>query len=404
MFVNRKPILALAAGLLGFLALITTASRSYAPEPAGAPQQPAAQSAVKQVVGTIKAIDGNTLTLASDQGASVSVTVQDGARMVRVEPGQIDLKNAVPIQLSDLQVGDRILVRGKLSDDSKSLAATGVIAMKHADVAAKQQKERDDWQKRGIGGLVSAADAAGGTITISVAAPGGAKSVVIHAAKDTILRRYSSNSVNFDDAKAAPLDQVQPGDQLRARGTRSADGGEFAADEIVWGSFRNISATIDSVDAGAGAVTVTDLVTKKPVTVKITAQSQLRKLSPNIAQTIAARLKGIVAAGNGSATGGSTAASAATPQSGAPGASPRTGNGPGDFQQMINRAPAATLADLQKGDAVMIVSSSSPGSNEVTAITLLGGVEPILQAAPNNSQAMVLSPWNLGAPGGDAGQ
>jgi len=402
--VKRVSILTLAAGLVGFLALIAATPRSYARDPAGAPQQPAAQTPVKQVVGTIKAMDGNTITLASDQGASVSVTVQDGARMVRVEPGQTDLKNAAPIQLSDLQVGDRILVRGRLSDDSKSLAATGVIAMKHADVAAKQQKDREDWQKRGIGGLVSAVDPAGGTITISVAAPGGSKSVVIHAAKDTILRRYASNSVNFDDAKAAPLNQVQPGDQLRARGTRSADGGEFAADEIVWGSFRNISATVDSVDAGAGAVTVTDLVTKKPVTVKITAQSQLRKLSPNVAQMIAARLKGAAASGGGSASGGSAAPADASRQGGGPGGSARSGNGPGDFQQMINRAPAATLADLQKGDAVMIVSSGSAGSNEVTAITMLGGVEPILQAAPSNSQAMVLSPWNLGAPGGDAGQ
>lgn len=357
---------------------------------------------MKQVVGTIKAIDGNTVTLAPDQGASVSVTIQEGARMVRVEPGQTDLKNAAPIQLSDLQVGDRILVRGKLSDDSKSLTATGVIAMKHADVAAKQQKDREDWQKRGIGGLVSAVDAANGTITISAAAQGGPKSVVIHTTKQTALRRYASNSVNFDDAKPAPLDQVQPGDQLRARGTRSADGGEFAAEEIVWGSFRNLSATIDSVDTGAGAVTITDLVTKKPVIVKITAQSQLRKLPPNMAQMIAARLKGLGAAGIGPAAGGSAASPGASRQNGAPG---RSGNGPADFQQIINRAPAATLADLQKGEAVMIVSSASPGSNEVTAITLVGGVEPILQAAPSKSdQAMVLSPWNLGAPGGDAGQ
>ena len=46
----------------------------------------------------------------------------------------------------------------------------------------------------------------------------------------------------------------------------------------------------------------------------------------------------------------------------------------------MNRIPKATIADMQKGDAVMIVSTEGTSSGGVTAITLLGGVEPILQA------------------------
>jgi hypothetical protein len=368
-------------------------------------QQPAApNAAAKQVVGAIKAISGNSISVTLDQGATVNVTVQDGAQFLRVEPGQTDLKSAVPMQLSDLQVGDRVLVRGKVSDDSKSLTANRIIAMKHEDVAAKQAKEREDWQKRGIGGLVSSVDTANGTITVSVAAAGGSKALVIHAAKDTVLRRYAPDSVNFDEAKPAPLDAVKPGDQLRARGTRNADGSEFAAEEIVSGSFRNISGTVNSVDAAMGVVSVTDLVTKKPVVVKITAQSQVRKLPPAMAQGIAARLKGSPAGAAGGTGGGGAPADAR--QGGAPGGAPggaggRQGNAPADLQQAITRAPAATLSDLQKGDAVMIVSTVSAGSMDVTAITLVAGVEPILQASPSGTQGMVLSPWNLGGGGGE---
>ena len=78
--------------------------------------------------------------------------------------------------------------------------------------------------------------------------------------------------------------------------------------------------------------------------------------------------------------------------------------GRADFQQIVNRLPAATLGDFQKGDAIMVVSTQGTDSGGVTAITLLGGVEPILAAAPagNASQAMTLSPWSLGAPTGDA--
>jgi hypothetical protein len=58
---------------------------------------------------------------------------------------------------------------------------------------------------------------------------------------------------------------------------------------------------------------------------------------------------------------------------------------------------------LQKGDAVMIVTTPDAQGNGVTAITLLAGVEPILQASPNGQS--ILTPWSLGgAPGGgDAG-
>src|SRR2546429_2560424 len=38
------------------------------------------------------------------------------------------------------------------------------------------------------------------------------------------------------------------------------------------------------------------------------------------------------------------------------------GGGTADLQQMINRMPAATLADLQKGDAVMVVATQG-GAN-----------------------------------------
>jgi hypothetical protein len=75
-----------------------------------------------------------------------------------------------------------------------------------------------------------------------------------------------------------------------------------------------------------------------------------------------------------------------------------------DFQQMISRLPAVALADLQKDEAVMIVSTPGSSGTEVTAITMLSGVEPILTASPNGmSAAALLSGWNLSAPGGDAG-
>jgi hypothetical protein len=391
--------------------------------PADAPQaQPASgQSAVTRRIGAIKAVNGSTLTLAPDSGSEINVEVQPGTRIVRIPPGEKDLKNATPITLPDLQVGDRVLVGGKASDDAKSLVASSIVVMKASDLEARQQQMRQDWQKRGMGGLVSAVDPATRTVTISVSGFGGTKSVAVHASNDTVFRRYAPESVKFEDAKPSTLQEIHPGDQLRARGNRSPDGTELAAEEIVTGSFRNLAGTVNSVDAAAGIITMQDLVSKKSVQVKVTADSQLHKLPTEMAQRIAMRLKSMMPAGipGGGANASSAhpaadgrGALAAAPSGGAASANAQGGGmggggmrsgGAPDFQQMLSHMPAVAIADLHKGDAVMMVATAGTPASPSTAITLLSGVEPILEAAPSASQAMMLAPWSLGgAPNGDA--
>ncbi|MGC1453261.1 MAG: DUF5666 domain-containing protein [Candidatus Sulfotelmatobacter sp.] len=402
--------LSLVMGTIGpcFLPL-STASAMAQPQGAGQP-------AVARSIGAIKAMNGNAITLAPDSGPEVAVTVQPNARLLRIAPGEKDLKNATPVQLQELQLGDRVRVRGQGSADGKSIVALEVIVIAHSDIEARHEKERQDWQKRGLGGLVSAVDPATGTVTISVTSLGGKKEIAVHTSKSTVFRRYAPDSVKFDDAKSSTLQEVQPGDQLRARGDRSADGSELIAEEIVTGSFRNIAGTVSSVDASTGTINVQDLLSKKTLQVKITSESQLHKLPPEMAQRIATRLKSAMPPGTpGAASSSGPAPGGSAPQSGAPsgGMSPggggmgggmRQGGAP-DFQQMLSRMPAVTLDDLHKGDAVLIVTTQGSATGVGTAITLLSGVEPILQAAPAGSQAMMLAPWSLGgAPGGDASQ
>lgn len=395
----------IAVATLGLAAVASAQTTQAAPSTAEASSQ--------RAVGAIKAITDKGITLASDGGDEVQVSFQDSTRIVRVAPGEKDLKNATPLQKQDLQVGDRVLVRGKPGADAHSITAGAVVVMKQADVAAKQQKDRDDWQKRGVGGLVTAVDPATRTITISTTSFTGTRTIAVHTNKNTILRRYAPNSVKFDDAKVAPLDQIKVGDQLRARGTKNADNTEIDADEVVSGTFRNLAGTIVAVDAAASTLTLKDSISKQNVVVKVTEDAQLRKLPPEFAQRIATRLKGAAASGipgAAAATGGAEGESRRERVSGensggrgpggsAPGMGGRSG---GDMQQMLSRMPPATLDNLQKGDVVMIVSTAGDASGTVNAITLLAGVEPILTAAPNASQAMMLSPWSLGSGNAEA--
>lgn len=378
--------------------------------------------AMVRSIGAVKAIKGNALTLTPDSGPEVAVTVQPNARILRIAPGAKDLKEATPIVLQDLQVGDRVRVRGQAGSDPNSMTALEIIVMARTDLEARRQQEQQDWQKRGAGGLVNKVDPATGTVTVSVTGFGGKKEIAVHTTGSTIFRRYAPDSVKFDDAKPSTLSEIRPGDQLRARGQHSADGSELTAEEVVTGSFRNVAGTVNSVDASAGTVTVQDLLSKKAVVVKITPESQLHKLPPEFAQRIAMRLKGNMppgvpgatsgpAAANGSASGAPAGMKpgaegmgrgSAGMNAGAPPGGMRAGAG--DFQQILSRMPPLALTDLHKGDALLIVATEGSTNGGATAITMLSGVEPILEAAPS-SQAMMLTPWSLGgAPTGEGAQ
>ncbi|HXW57534.1 MAG TPA: DUF5666 domain-containing protein [Candidatus Cybelea sp.] len=383
----------------------TIALGSVACQSSALAQAPTQNTSVKQV-GTIKAIAGDSITLATDSGTEVTVQIGNATRMARVAPGQTDLKGATVIHPQDLQVGDRILLRGTSSEDGKTIAAAVVIVMKASDVQARQDAERLEWQRHGIGGLVSAVDPATGTVTISFTAAGGKKSVLIHTTSTTMFRRYAPDSVRFDDAQPSSIEAVHAGDQLRARGTRSADGSEFAAAEVVAGTFRNIAGTITSIDPATNTLVVRDLASKKDVAVKIAADSELRKLPAPVAQMIAMRFKASGSGGSSNPNPSATPSGDGRPASqnswqGSRGQASGGGGGRGaaDFQQIVNRTPPAQISDLAKGDAVMIVSTEGSASGAATAITLVAGVEPILQASPGG-QMMTLSPWSLGASSG----
>jgi co-chaperonin GroES (HSP10) len=352
----------------------------------------ASAPAAARQIGTVKAVAGGSLTLTTDAGQEVVVSVADGARVLQLAPGSTDLKTAQTIGLADIAVGDRVLVSGKAGDGA-GFTASRVILMKSSDIAQKHEAEQGDWQKRGTGGIVNSVDAGSGAITVSV----GAKKLVVNTSSTTKFRRYAGDSVKFEDAKPGTLAQIQVGDQLRVRGAKSDDGSSIQAEEIVSGSFKNVAGLISSIDAAKGTVTLKDLATKKTVTVLITDNSNLKALPPQAAARFAARAKG------GASEAGEES-HAANQASGSP--AERTGgsgrSAGADLSQLVSRLPNQTVADLKTGDAVMIVASQPDStSSTITCVTLLSGVEPILAATPSGGPALTLSPWSLG--GGDAG-
>lgn len=358
--------------------------------------------AIPRQSGTVKSTTSDSFVLTTAGGQDVTVAVPAAAKVLIVPPGAKDLTAATSGSITDVQVGDRALVTGSAGDTGTTLNAARVILMKSTAIAETHAEEEAAWQKGG-GGIVKSVDPGTGTIVIS----SGLKTVTVTTTPATIVRRYSGNSVKFEDAVKSDIGSIRPGDQLRVRGTRSDDGATIAADGIVAGTFKNYSGLLTAVDATAGTVTLKDLTTKKVVTVTVTPNSDVRRLPPQAAQMIAARMRG---GANARAGAAGQRPAPATPASanGEEGASAAGARRAGmDLSQMLSRLPTETLTGLKPGEAVMIVATSpSEQSSKSSAVTLLTGVEPILTAAPTGG-GMTLTPWSMGgdaaASMGDAG-
>jgi hypothetical protein len=340
-----------------------------------------------RVLGVVTKMDAGArqITLKTDAG-EVAVAVDAKAKVLRVPPGATNLATAAAIELTDISVGDRLRARGRSADDQKSLAALEIVVISQNDIASKQAADRADWDRRGATGIV--AEVAADSITVNVRTLAGAKPLVLKPAPNAVVRRYAPDSVKFADAKPSTLSDIRKGDQVRARGNKTPDGTQMTAEEIVSGQFKMIAGLVISVDPQENVIRIKDVETKKPVTVRISADSSLKKLQPMLAQVIANRLHG------GAPPDG---APGALPGPG-PGGQPSGGRGPGDLQSMIDRTPAIKIADLMNGDAIIVSSVNGASADQITAVTLLAGVEPILTKP--GTREMSLGDWNVS--GGDA--
>jgi hypothetical protein len=325
-------------------------------------------STPQSVVGTVVDLDRSrgVIRVKNDQGQEVLVGLQPSVSFRRVAPGQSDLKNASTITLGDIAIGDRVLARGNASTP---FAATLIVVMSQSDLANKQVAESSDWDKRGISGLVTATSA--DTLTAKVRGGSGSQSIVIALASGAKVRRYAPDSVRFSDAQPSTLEQIHIGDQVRARGDKSEDGSRMLAVELVAGTFKSIAGLILDINAGKSEIRIRDLDSKQPLTVKLNPDSKLQKIPNEAARQLAARLRSI------QGTGGAAA-----------------GN---DAQQIVDGSPAITLTDLKNGDAIVVSSFIGATPGQITAISLIAGVEPILTKP--GSQEMSIGSWNLSVDG-----
>jgi hypothetical protein len=344
-----------------------------------------------RVAGVVSAVDSQakTVSIKTDKGDTLVFTVADNTQLVRAIAGETDTKKFPKITVSDIAEGDQAVAVYRGAADQKPLIATSLMVRTKADMSQLAQKQMDEWKHRGSAGIVASVDSAAKTIALKA----GARSFTVQADDKTKFMRYSPDSAKPADARPSNIDEIKTGDQVNVLGNRSADGSTVAAEQIYSGVFRQIAATINSIDTSAGELKVTDLATKKPLIIRITSDSSMRKLPEQMATMLARRYQANAAGAKGSGPGG---------PGGPEGGPPRGGRGGRDIGQMLDQLPPLQLSDLKAKDAIMVCTTAGSDPGRVTATNLLAGVEPLLTASPNATRD-IMSGWNLGGGGGGEG-
>ncbi len=339
------------------------------------------------VIGEVSAVSESKIVLQTKDGA-VDVALSEKTEYKRVSAEKPSLATAVASNFSDIGIGDKVIITGILATDKKSIPAKSVYLMTKSDIAQKQTKDQERWKTRGISGQVTAINPQTKEIAVTSRGLMGETKILLTTGDNAVFRRYAQDSISYNEAKTSSLDEIKVGDSIRALGDKSADGASLKAEEIISGSFQTIGGTITAVNQTKNEITIENIQTKKAVTVMVGQNSVLKQFPAEMAQRLAAFQNGGgmqppsgVRPPNQPAnqSGGQT-----TPNGMRPGGGMRGGGG--GIDEMLERFPTITLADLKVGS--MIAFSSSKGTNQerVTAIKLLSGVEPFLNvpAAGNN--------------------
>ncbi len=303
---------------------------------AGGTQTPATRS----VSGAITSlnVEAKVLEVKPDNAPAIPVKLLPNTVVQRIAPGETNLANAVPMTPSDIHSGDRVLV----TMASNGADALRIVVIAANDIAKRDEADRQDWVRRGIGGIVSGKS--GSQILLKLKTPRGDVQQTIAISEKTRFRRYSPDSVTFSDALPGKLDDVSVGDQIRARGEKSADGLRVDAEEVVFGTFLTKAGSVVSVDAARKEITAKELGTGKPLTIKLTADSAIKQMPE--------------------AAGGR-------------GAPPSGGN----VAQIVDRLPAGKLEDIKPGTSVIVSSTKGSEADKVTAILIVTNADLLIRMA-----------------------
>ncbi len=311
--------------------------------------QVAAAATPASVLGVVSEARPGRLSLRTDAGVLVALDTTDSTVVLRSQPGATSLEHAAPLALEEVAVGDRILARGSYSPDRSALVVLRLVVMKKEDVQARLERERADWRRRGVSGVITDLDRSAQQFGVRLRSAGNAPPVFLvvgTAGRSITYRRYAPHSARFSDARPSRFEELAVGDQVRMLGERGADGRGFAADEIVSGAFRTLRGTVLGVDPVLGEIQVR-LRNGEARTVVVVVGPEVRPRRM-------------------------------------PAASPPESPGRTGVDDVTERWPETSVAEIAIGEEMAVLASRTENDAKVRAIALVAGL--LSPAAPERDR------------------
>lgn len=391
---NRKIFIAFVIGLFGMTSVAFAQTTDASIKPV-------------YKTGDVESIAADKVVIKTN-GGSLEIVLNDKSEFKRISAEKPSLSSAAAVTISEISIGDKATISCLATSDGKSLWGRTVYFMTKADIAAKNAREAEAWRIRGITGKVQSVNTQTNQIVIETRTLMGSSNVTLTPKGNAKFLRYAPDSVRFDEAVASSLVDTKVGDMLRALGDRSSDGTSFAAEQVITGAFQTIAGTVKSIDVDKNEVLITDLQTKKDVVVVVGDQSILKRFPVEQAEQLV-RFQ-MMAAGGG--MGARPVGGGARPQGGAPAGGQPSGTGqpggagrpvtggargagPGGVDDIFERLPAISAAELKAGDMIAISSTKNGVNTRIKAIKLIAGVEPFIRMAQAGGQG-----GRRGMPGG----
>lgn len=387
-------------------AVLAAAIRDTAPNPIKIINN----SAQQNLIGEVSSIDltSGKIIILTDAKTSVTVTFNEQTSFRRVMPGQTSLANAETIKITDLKVGDRVLVPG-WSAAGEQTAVRQLIVMPRAAIEQTRNEELEKRRARTTSGRISAVNAEKKEITIQSRGRGNPETVTVAASANVKMLRYAADSLKSSDAVRGSFADLRVGDQIRVVGDRSPDGARVTAEEIISGSVSRSVGIVSEVNPARGEVVIKNDQTGQTVTMAIGKNTTLRRITPEVAAALKQRFERRNAR-RSERTSGNTEQPQPRNRERRRNRDNREQSGNANRRQLFGNLPAISAAELKKGDAVIIVATNAGGAAaaRMTAVSIIAGdgeLQQILlrtQGGRNNNSNMSPGlPGNVS--GGNAG-
>ena len=287
------------------------------------------------MVGGVFSVDplGEMLILKNDRGYLENVKLSP---TVAIDKLPVTADGSIArIRPADLNSGDLVCVH----DGADGTVQLSVVS--RGDVHRAQAAFIAEWHRNSVYGTLKSTDATGRKLVVVPLAPStaaGGTPVEVSVPESVLLRTALPDARRMGESTSFRLEDLRPGEPVYVRGVRSGDGSQIAASLVLKGGYRAILGALVEVKVASSVLRISEFGTGRMLSMKI-APGQVYRTTENLTDPMKVQ----------AATG-----AVLTP---------------------------VGLADLQTGDAILIVGISPEGKSEgdgLFAVTRFGtfGVLP----------------------------